>query len=663
VPILITEFHRALRRATLCAFLTLAATFSAPALATDYLAPDTPRLRAQRTRFLAAERALGAGRRATYKRLLAKLIDYPLRPYLVFADLTRHPGRASADRIHAFLDSHRGSALAARLRIRWLKHLARAGRWEAYLTDYRAPTGTELHCHQLHALLATGERERALAAAPALWLVGRSQPPACDPVFAAWRAAGGMTPGRVWKRVSLAIAAGETSLARYLVRSLAEPERQVAGLWLTLRRHPERAERMLRVTATPEHLEPPMVYAVRRLAQHDPERAARLWISLEGRFQFSQSGRAAVGRALLVGHARAGLRAGLDWLARIPESDLDGPARAWGIVLALRLGEWSTALANIDRLGIDRLRDARWRYWGARALERLGRDGEARVLLAALASRRGYYGFLAADRLALPYRFNDRPNQVSATALAEIARRPAMRRAHELLALGRRLDARREWRAAIARMSPSELVQAAGLAHRWGWHGRTILTLARTSRRDDLAARFPLAYREIVAKTARKNGIDPAWVYAVIRQESAFVPDARSPKGALGLMQIMPRTGRQIARALKQAVPSRAQLLDPRTNLRLGGAYLRHLLERFGEHPLLASAAYNAGPRRIANWRPAVATLDADLWLETVPFGETRRYLRRVFAYTIIYEHRLGLRPTRLSERVAPIAPWPEVSR
>ena len=633
--------------------------FSAPAPARNEGALDIAATKVQRARFLAAERALRDGRRGSYRRLLAELTDYPLRPYLIFADLKQHLKFGSADRIHAFLERQAGTPLADRLRTRWLKRLARTGRWEAYLADYQGPTGTELRCHQLHALLATGERERALAAVPAIWLVGRSQPPACDPVFSAWRAAGEMTPARVWQRVGLAITAGETSLARYLARALAEPQRRIVGLWLALRRHPDRAQRMLRVTANPEYLEPPMVYAVRRLAWRNPEQAAQLWAKLKDRFEFSQEGSIKIGRALLIGHARAGLRAGLDWLARMPDAVLDESSRAWGIVLALRLGEWSTVLANINRLGIDRARDPRWRYWKARALERLGRERDARELLGSLASERGYYSFLAADRLALPYRFNDQPNQVSAASLAEMARRPAMRRAHELLALDRRLDARREWRKAIATMKPLELVRAAALAQRWSWYGRTILTLARTTHRDDLAARFPLAHRLLIEKTARKNRLTEAWMYAVIRQESAFIPDARSPKGALGLMQIMPRTGYQIARRLKHSAPNRAQLLDPRTNVPLGGAYLRYLLDRFSGHPLLATAAYNAGPRRVAKWRPSDTALDADVWIETVPFGETRRYLRRVFAYTIIYEHRLGLKPRRLSDRLTPIEPPP----
>jgi len=518
-----------------------------------------------------------------------------------------------------------------------------------------------LRCHQLHALLATGERRRALAAVPEIWLVGRSQPPACDPVFAAWKKADEMTQARVRERFGLAIVAGKTALASYLARLLQGPRRRIAKLWLALRRHPERAEKLLRGATGGADLEAPMVYAVRRLAWRDPERAAQLWAALEKRFRFSRSGRAAATKALLVGHARAGLRSGLDWLARIPESELDDRVRARGIILAVRLGAWSTALTNINRLGVDRSADPRWRYWKARSLQHLGRGEEARALLAALASQRGYYSFLAADRLRLPYRLNDRPNKLSDALLAAIAKRPAMRRAHELLVLGRRLDARREWRTGIAHMSPSELVQAAGLAQRWGWHGRTILTLARTPQRDDLKARFPLAYRAIVTRTARRNRLDPAWVYAVIRQESAFIPDARSPKGALGLMQILPRTGRHIARRAKMASPSRAQLLDPRTNVRLGSAYLRQLLDRLGGQPMLASAAYNAGLQRVAKWRPT-ATLDADLWLETVPFGETRSYLRRVFAYTIIYEHRLGLTPTRLSERIAAIGPLAQAS-
>jgi soluble lytic murein transglycosylase len=204
-------------------------------------------------------------------------------------------------------------------------------------------------------------------------------------------------------------------------------------------------------------------------------------------------------------------------------------------------------------------------------------------------------------------------------------------------------------------MSDADLARAAKLAHRWGWHGRAILTVARTPHLDDLEMRFPLAYHDRVLEQAEARRLDPAWMYAIVRQESAFIADARSPAGALGLMQIMPGTGRKIARSLNKPLESRRQLLDADVSLEFGSTYLRILLDEMDEHPVLAAAAYNAGPHRVERWRPAEQNMSADLWIENVPYGETREYLRRVLAYTTIYEQRLGRDPVRLSERLAPI--------
>jgi soluble lytic murein transglycosylase len=204
-------------------------------------------------------------------------------------------------------------------------------------------------------------------------------------------------------------------------------------------------------------------------------------------------------------------------------------------------------------------------------------------------------------------------------------------------------------------MSDEELARAAKLADGWGWHGRAILTVARTPHLDDLEMRFPLAYHDRVLEQARDKDLDPAWMYAIVRQESAFIADARSPAGALGLMQIMPDTGRKIGRSLERPLKNREQLLDADISLEFGSTYLRTLLDQLNGHPVLAAAAYNAGPHRVERWRPAEQNVSADLWIENIPYRETREYVRRVIAYTTIYERRLGRKSVRVSERLMPI--------
>ncbi|MFQ5626622.1 MAG: transglycosylase SLT domain-containing protein, partial [Methyloligellaceae bacterium] len=293
--------------------------------------------------------------------------------------------------------------------------------------------------------------------------------------------------------------------------------------------------------------------------------------------------------------------------------------------------------------------------WTARALESLGWHDDADSIYTELARERSYYGFLAADRIDHDYQLNHRALEYSDHELRLLAAQPGAMRARELYGLGRTVDARREWRMFTRSMTDEELARAAKLAHGWGWHGRAIMTVARTPHLDDLELRFPLAYHDRVLEQARAQRLDPAWMYAIVRQESAFVADARSPAGALGLMQIMPGTGRKIGRSLDKPLKNRRQLLDADISLEFGSTYLRILLDQLDNHSVLAAAAYNAGPHRVERWRPAERNMSADLWIETVPYRETREYLRHVLAYTTIYERRLGRETVRLSARLAPI--------
>ena len=268
---------------------------------------------------------------------------------------------------------------------------------------------------------------------------------------------------------------------------------------------------------------------------------------------------------------------------------------------------------------------------------------------------RGYYSFLAADRAGYRYQFAHVPLRYRPAELADIEQHPAILRARELYAIKRLADARREWNYAIERLDTPNLLRAAKLADEWGWHDRAITTLARARYWDDLELRFPLAHQQEVVREAQRQRINPAWAFAIIRQESAFTPDARSNAGALGLMQLLPRTARSMARSMRLRRPRYRDLLDSETNIRLGIRYLRQVQDRYDGHPVLATAAYNAGARNVRRWLPEAGNVAADVWIETVPFSETRDYLKRVLTYTVIYEQRLGKDPVPLLQRMRPV--------
>ena len=329
--------------------------------------------------------------------------------------------------------------------------------------------------------------------------------------------------------------------------------------------------------------------------------------------------RAAAERAIGLAFAYRHDPRAVEWLGRIDPAYADARMLGWRVSAAALHGRWDEAAGGIALMPEEERARERWRYWHARALEAAGRLEEARAGFESLAGERDYYGFLAADRLETGYSFNHRPLAVASDTVERVAAMPGTRRALELLALGRRVEARREWRALTRDLGEEDLKAASWIARCRDWHTRAILTIARTPELDDLDLRFPLVFRRTVESPSVRRSLPPAAVYAVIRQESAFMPDARSSAGALGLMQIMPRTGREIARAMGRRPPGRNQLLSPRLNVEMGTHYLRSLLRGVDGHVVLATASYNAGPHRVRGWLPAQGEVEAAVWIDQHP--------------------------------------------
>jgi len=641
---------------------TLAAATASLLLAVTAFAQDTIEparantdLDRQRMIFVDAERALRRGNRRRFRQLKSQIPDYPLYTYLQYRELRRYLSYATPTQVSSFLDEYADMPLADHLRAAWLKLLARRGQWAEYLEAYRPTTSVPARCRQLYALVKTGRAAKALPQVAELWLAGESQPRACDPLFAAWMNAGYLNDTLVWQRVELALGAGQSSLAGYLARFLSSDDQRWVELWRRVHSDPKLVLRHRLFRKDHASREPILLYGIRRLTRRDTAQAAVAWQRIAQRYPFSDEQRWSVERDLALNLARSGDAGGLASLAALPESAQNEQVQTWRIITALRQGAWAHARQWIESLPEDERYSDQWRYWNARILEALGGTKESAKLYGELAETRGYYGFLAADRLEQPYNLDHTPLPGTAADVAQLMEVPGVQRAHELLALGRVIDARREWRALTREMDQQALLHATKLAQQWGWHDRAIFTAARARFWDDLNARFPLAYEDEVKREAGSRKLDSAWVLAMLRQESAFVADARSSAGALGLMQLMPRTARSVARRLNTRVGNERDILGVDLNIRLGTHYLRSVLDELGNNPVLATAAYNAGPNRVKRWIPEDRLLPADLWVETVPFRETRDYLRRVLSYTVIYEHRLGRDATRLRDRMHPV--------
>jgi soluble lytic murein transglycosylase len=622
-------------------------------------AAESSSIAQQRAAFLKAEQAFKEGDQARFSQLTKQLRDYPLYPYLRYEDLSTRLDSAKTREIDTFLDTFADSPVASRLRYEWLQELASHRRWRTYLHAYRPSNSFQLQCYHRQALWATGDHKAALSDMEALWLNGQSLPDACDPLLESWRKAGGLTEQLVWQRIRLAMADGEPKLARYLARFLPPHEQQWVQVWYKVHRKPSLILHSKLLDGNHPAAKWIFVHGMKRLARIDTEKAVEAWGRLSGRFHLSDDERGDIIRAIGLSLAYDGHQDARGWLAKIPATHTDQAVRYWRVRAALVRQDWPEVLHWIARLTKGEQSDDRWQYWRARALEALGNRDEAKALYRHLATSRSYEGFLAADRLGLPYRFEEESLRYEPAELATLEKLPGILRARELFHLGRDLDARREWYAATRHMDESELRRAAKLAHAWGWHDRAILTLGRSSYRDDLELRFPVVHETTVVKQANKANVDPAWAFAVIRRESAFNPEARSYRGARGLMQLLPATARQVARVINAPFRGSAELYKADLNIQLGINYLRMVLDKFSDHPVLATAAYNAGGYRVRGWLPQNQPLPADIWIETIPFNETRNYLRSVLAYTAIYERRMGREPTPLKNRMPPVSPEP----
>jgi soluble lytic murein transglycosylase len=598
----------------------------------------------QRQQYLEALAALARHDRASFDARRTELNDYALRPYLDYAELSERIDSLPEIDVHDFLAANAGTVLAQRLRQQWLQALADAGQWQQLVADYDADSATtELNCQALNARLQSGDTA-ALDEVAALWKVPRSQPNGCDPLFDAWRAAGRLTPALAWERFSAALTNGDTSLANYVATLLPPREQKLATLWLDTAKRPQLLREQANYAGNDPELNAILLHTLRRLAQSDADLAWDLAENYAAQRGFSAADslelRRYIAQRLLsqdeVPRAETLLRAD----PALPSDTLV----EWLLRDALKQQQWERFDSWLPLLSTDASNSERWRYWRARSLQRHDmQNADAQALLAALAETRSFYGFLAADLLGRNYALVDRPLQISETELAVLLTKPPLTRAFELFLVGDETNALREWQQALTTMSEEEVLAAGKLAERVGWYRNGITALSQVSYWDDLTVRFPLAYRDLVgAQASQYQGLDSTFVYAIARQESAFISNARSSAGALGLMQLMPGTARDTARAIGLSLGNNQDILEPGINLTLGSRYLSKMLQDFGGNRILAAAAYNAGPARVRQWLEQTdSQRPFDIWIETIPFGETRNYVQNVLTYAVIYGYRM----------------------
>ncbi|MFK8028775.1 MAG: transglycosylase SLT domain-containing protein [Gammaproteobacteria bacterium] len=623
--------------------------------AASAFASTSPYSDAVRKEFKQAYAQAAAGNSRAIRNASSDLKAYPLWTDVQAAHYRSQLGKISDKTVHNFIDEHAGSAAVNTLRYRFAKSLVKRGQWQrlnTLLTQHYANTTDDvMRCYAARTRLKIAPGKESNNQALDIWMSGSSLPEECDPVFAHLKDEKLLTTKRIRQRIDLAIDERNFKLARYLAKSGQRSDVERTNQWSRMRSDPIgelKSKRKLRDNQATREL---LLYGIKRAARRDPESTYKMWPILKERFRFNREQRRDVERSIALSAARDHLPVALEWFKDIDEHNDD--SGGWYVRRALASGDWPTVMRALDALPDSIREDTTWRYWRARALEAFGQKSDAETLYATISNERSYYGFLAADRLGVPYDFGHTPLQVDAQIMTPLENEPRIIRARELFLVGFYGAARSEWNRVIDELDSQQREQAALLAHSWNWHSRAINTQARTSGRDVMIS-YPTPYKAQFHEATLANGIDRTWAYGIARSESLFMPDVRSKANAYGLMQLIPSTGKLAAKQAHIKYRGTSTLLDPETNIKLGTHYLGQVYSQFGSNQVLATAAYNAGPHRVKTWLPD-STWHADIWVENVPFTETRRYVKKVLSAQAVTHWRLTGKEQRLAGMMPPI--------
>lgn len=605
--------------------------------------------------FLAARDAFRTGDSAKVDALYPRLSSTLYEPYVAYYALHMHLSTANPEVIRKFLARPADSPVYDKLRGEWLKQLADNQQWDAFTDEYPhlAHEDSELLCDSLEARRMVQPRG-AMIEARRLWSTGEADPEDCMPMFDAALAAGFIGENDVWVRIRKALEAGNVTLAKEFATRLPAQYAPFSPMLDQAYANPGNflAAANLAQAGPAERLV--ALFALRRLAKQSPDIALARWDKISA--DFSEAEQLYFYGWLGYEGAHDQDDRALQWYKEAKNSPLSPIQLAWRTRAALRALNWREVIVSIDAMPpYQRQREA-WRYWKGRALEALGWRNQAAALFRGLEDGYGYYDQLAANELA---QRASTPGQHRAdpSIVLEVKTRPGIQRALALYRLALYPEAAREWAWAIRNYDDKHLLAASEIAQRNGVYDRSIQAAEKTRKLHDFNLRYPTPYREELQAHVRDNDLDEAWVYGLMRQESRFAMHANSVVGASGLMQIMPATARWVARKMGLKHYHNALLTELGTNLKLGTYYLKSVLSRLDNNPVLASAAYNAGPNRADQWRDAHRPLEGAIYIETIPFYETRDYVRKVMSNTAYYSRLFGQPTVSLKQRLGVIPP------
>jgi soluble lytic murein transglycosylase len=620
--------------------------------------PDEP--------FIAAREAFEKGDAAKLASHADAFRGHVLEPYLDSWRLRLRLDDAAPGEVSDFLGRYTGTLVAEQLRRDWLLLLGRKGQWELFEAAYPnlVNDDPEATCYALQARWRRGD-ESAIDEFRRLWASPRELPDGCVPIAEGELSAGRMTTRHVWERARLLLEAGQMTAAKRAIDYLPAGEQPEDRTLDSIQRAPQRfiagAEKLDLKKQTNREL---VLFAFARLARTDPEAAASPWTrKLQERFP--PEDQAWVWGQLATQAARQHSPRALEWFTNANGIALRDEQLEWRVRAALREENWAEVQGAIEKMTPLGRNEPAWLYWHGRARRALGQQEEAQILFARVAGEHHFYGKLALEELGRPLAIPPRGYAPTPEDVTEVAGHPGVQRALALFRLEPRdsRDARelrlmavREWNWTARSMDDRQLLAAAEIARRNEIWDRAISSADRTIGLHDFTVRFLAPYREVFSEQSKSQGLEESWVLGLVRQESRFITNARSSAGASGLMQLMPATARWVAKRIGMRDFSPARVNDVDVNVALGTTYLRYVLDELDGLPVLAAAAYNAGPGRARKWK-ADRPLEGAIYTETIPFNETRDYVKKVMSNTIYYAALYGGEARSLRARLGVIPP------
>jgi soluble lytic murein transglycosylase len=603
---------------------------------------------------LAAREAFVAGDRVKFARHAANVKGHVLGVYVDFWRLRLRLEEATPEALGDFLAKNKGTVLAEQLRKDWLRLLGRTGQWELFRKEQSllATQDPDVACYALQERWFRQDHS-ALAEVKPFWKAPRALPEGCVPLVDVMLQSGELTAKDLRDRFRLLAAAGLMGEARRVAEHLSVEYANFAsysdGIAKAPARFLEKPGADIKTAAGRELT----IFALTRLAQGDLHGAIRRW-SGELQDRFPLEDRQYVWAMLAVLGSRSSHPEALEWFRQAGETPLSDDQLAWRARSALRAESWPEVRIAIERMSPSARGESTWIYWLGRSLCALGAEEEGRALFAGIAGGDHFYGRLAAEELNMPLQIPPPAEPPTREELARVSALTGLKRALMLYRLDLRTEGAAEWIWTVRAMDDRTLLAAAELAHRNGIWDRAINTADKTVAAHDFTRRYPTHYRDVLSKQAQIRKLDEPLVFGLVRQESRFIADAKSSAGARGLMQVMPATARWVAgkMGMKGFRPSRVS--KPEVNAALGAFYLKHMLEGFNGNAVLAAAAYNAGPGRARRWCDT-KPIEGAIYIETIPFTETRQYVKKVMANTVLYAAMMGGEPRSLKSRLGTI--------